>query len=599
MGSLLNRVSALALVLTGAVASPAPVSGGEPGSRFLEPDVESLLRPGLVPSAPPPDDPQGRLAAVVAGLGAALGRPLPGGAPGVLAAARLSPELAGRVALALEALAGCQDATDRLLERLPGPPSPEFDPQVRPAGPPEGASALRACAARLQARGLELERSVSAARVGLAGGSDVDLWPVLRLDLDGSDDTVAHDYVLSVDAGGDDVYLNNAGGNLIDVRRGPAGSGAMSTGPARGCVNPAYDLLAGECVISEALLVDAAGNDTYGRAAPPDPELDGLCTADPLVHRVATGGVGSWGVGILLDGGGDDRYLGKSVTLGAGHFGGVGILVDASGDDTYEAIRLAKGFGTLFGVGVFHDAGGDDVYSYYMPRPLDPAAEDRTLGAGGALDTGGTCDRISRWEGGSGFLGGVGVFLDDAGDDVYSVAPPSPHEPGASELIRPTGSLGFGDAGFGLFVDGSGTDRYDGMPGRADGETVGPSDASQGFFHDGGGAAGRAGAGSAGGPAGPGGPALTAWFTHYIPDTVAIDQGGSLQFFNPDLYGGPFGGRRHSVTEVRPEGGPPRFDAFVGWGEVAPITGVEGLAPGRYPFTCRVHPFMHGMLVVR
>ncbi|MDQ3945218.1 MAG: hypothetical protein M3357_08755, partial [Actinomycetota bacterium] len=363
---------------------------------------------------------------------------------------------------------------------------------------------------------------------------------------------------------------------------------------ARGCINPAYDLLAGECVISEALLVDAAGNDTYGQMQPPIPHLDGLCTADPLVRRIMTGGVGSWGVGILLDGGGDDVYLGKSITLGAGHFGGVGMLIDESGDDSYRAIRLAKGFGTLFGLGVFQDVTGNDTYSYYLPGSLNPAAEDRTLGAGGALDTGGTCDKISRWEEGSGFLGGVGVFFDDAGSDNYQVAPPSPHEPGASEIIRTTGSLGFGDGGFGLFVDGSGRDTYTGMPERRDGATVGPSGDSQGFFHDQGAGAGR----PAAGPGGPKGATLTAWFTHYIPETVNIEKGGTLQFFNPDLYGGPFGGRAHTITEVR-AGGPPRFDTMVTWGVSSPIGGVEDLDSGTYEFSCRIHPFMHGTLVVR
>ncbi|MGH9002133.1 MAG: cupredoxin domain-containing protein, partial [Acidimicrobiia bacterium] len=397
-------------------------------------------------------------------------------------------------------------------------------------------------------------------------------------------------------SGGDDVYLNNAGGNLIDVRRGPPGTGAPSIRPARGCVNPAYDLLAGECVISEALLVESAGNDTYGQMQPPDPNLDGLCTDEPLVHRIMTGGVGSWGVGILLDGAGDDSYLGKSITLGAGHFGGVGMLLDQGGNDSYLAIRLAKGFGTLFGLGVFHDVAGNDSYSYYLPRALNPDAPDRTLGAGGALDTGGTCDRVSRWEEGSGFLGGVGVFFDDAGDDRYEVAAPEDHEPGASEIIRLSGSLGFGDGGFGLFFDGSGTDSYTGMPDRADGQTVGPSDKSQGFFHDAGG--GAQVSRPAAGPAGPAGASMTAWFTHYIPETVTIDQGGSLVFFNPDLYGGPFGGRAHTITEDRPEG-PPRFDVTVPWGMSSPIGGTEQLPVGRYPFTCRIHPFMHGTLVVR
>ena len=578
MGAASRHVAGIAIILTVALAvGPAGAAG-----------------PSRAGVAAPVDD----LAGAVSGLGARLGIALDPAAR--LAEARLDPALATHLVAVLSTLGECADATARLLAALPAPPGrllARGDAALAGlTSPPAGTQELRDCAARLQVQGGALQRRLEQGRRPAA--SDLDLWPVLRLDADGSHDTVVHDYMLSVDSGGDDTYFNNAGGNLIDIRRGPPGAGAEMDAPARGCINPAYDLLAAECVISQALLVDSAGNDTYGRMDPPAPRLDGLCTDEPLVHRVMTGGVGSWGVGILLEGGGDDRYLGKSITLGAGHFGGVGMLVDESGRDDYRAMRLAKGFGTLFGLGVFHDLEGDDSYSYYLPRPLDPGAADRTLGAGGGLDTGGTCDRVSRWEEGSGFLGGVGVFLDDAGDDRYDVAPPLPHEPGASGIIRATGSLGFGDGGLGVFLDAAGRDRYTGMPGRENGATVGPSDRSQGFFHDESGAGAVATAPAAGPEEAGAAGALTAWFTHYIPDTVTIDQGGTLQFFNPDLYGGPFGGRAHTITERRADG-PPRFDVMVPFGTASAIGGTEALPAGRYAFTCRIHPFMHGTLVVR
>lgn len=312
--------------------------------------VGSVLTAGASPG-PAPGDPAAELAQGLSALGLGVGvqlDPVP-----ALAAADLRPDLTARLAAVVRQLRVCQDATTHLLAGLPAEPGELLRDNAVITQPPSGTDALRACADELKRQGTELDRFLAVAPMDQ--GSDLTLWPVLRLDLDGTDDTVAHDYMLSVDTGGDDVYLNNAGGNLIDVRRGPPGSPAPSRQPARGCINPAYDLLAGECVISQALLVDSAGDDTYGQMEPPDPHLDGLCTADPLMRRVMTGGVGSWGVGILLDGGGDDAYLGKSITLGAGHFGGVGMLIDESGDDSYRAIRLAKGFGTLFGLGVFHD----------------------------------------------------------------------------------------------------------------------------------------------------------------------------------------------------------------------------------------------------
>jgi len=591
--SVIGLLSSLVAV-GGAGAGPAP----HPPAA-ADTDLAALVQPVAALPGPLPADPAAALEAAVSATGAHVGIDLHPAA--AIRAAHLAPALMGRLALLLGQLQACQTITDHLVASLPAPPGEMLLRRTDPGPIPE-APALRDCAARVEAGGLELENFLR----GLpAEGSYLNVWPVLRVDPIGTDDTVYQDYILSVDAGGNDTYLNNAGGNLIDVLRGDPIS------HARGCINPAYDLMAGNCVISEALLVDVAGNDTYGQMEAPQEGLDGLCTDDLLVRRVVTGGAGAWGVGVLIDGGGDDTYLGKSVALGAGHFGGTGVLLDQGGNDHYTAIRLAEGFGTLGGTGVLHDAGGNDTYTYYLPRPKYPGAPDHSLGAGGALDTGGVCDGVSRWDLGSGFLGGVGILVDDTGDDIYEAAPPNKHEPGASGMIRDTGSMGFGDGGgFGIFIDGAGHDTYRGMPGRADGATDTPSDKSQGFFHDsaaspgspaatdGGGAATVAAAPVAGGG---GGRFVTAWFTHYVPDTITVARGATPEFFNPDLYGGPFGGKRHTITELRDrhfDPGPPRFDVSVDFGHAAPITGVEKLGPGTYHFICRVHPFMKGTLVI-
>jgi len=578
-----------------AASAPAPAPNAAAAGAGA--DIAALVDPQAALSGPLPADPVAALAEEVTTYGARFGFDLhPADA---IRAAHLLPGLTGRLALLLGQLLACQAITDRLVAHLPAPPAEMWARGTDPGPIPE-APALRDCAAKVEAGGLELEHFLKGAP---AYGSRLEQWPILRVDPIGTDDVVGPDFILNVDAGGNDTYLNNAGGNLIDVRAEPRGL-------AKGCSNPAYDLAAGRCVIAEALSVDVAGNDTYGQFEAPEMGVDSLCTNDLLVRRVVTGGAGAWGVGVLIDGGGDDTYMGKSVSLGAGHFGGTGVLLDEGGNDHYTAIRLSEGFGTLGGTGILHDKGGNDTYSYYLPRPKYPGASDHSLGSGGALDTGGNCDGVSRWNLGSGFLGGVGLLVDDAGDDSYSAAPPTKHEPGASGIIRETGSMGFGDGGgFGIFLDNGGHDSYTGMPGRADGATVAPSDKSQGFFHDSGG-----GAATTAAVAGPmadnppdnpvaDGGFLTAWFTHFIPDKIVVARGTTPHFFNPDLYGGPFGGRRHTITEVRNthfDGpGPPRFDVSVDFGHVAPITGVEKLRAGTYDFVCRVHPFMTGKLIVQ
>ncbi len=606
--SVIALLSSLVTVTGAAAAGPAPDPGGPnagtPPAAFAPAapaapaggDIAALVEPQAALPGPLPADPTEALVAAVTVWGAHLGLDLHPAA--AIRGAHLAPGLTGRLALLLGQLQACQTITDRLLARLPAPPADMWRQNTDPGPIPE-APALRDCAAKVEAGGLELKHFLKGTP---AYGSRLEEWPVLRVDPIGTDDVVGPDFILNVDAGGNDTYLDNAGGNLIDVRAEPRGL-------AKGCSNPAYDLAAARCVIAEALLVDVAGNDTYGQMEAPEMGVDELCTDDLLVRRVVTGGAGAWGVGVLIDGGGDDTYLGKSVALGAGHFGGTGVLLDEGGNDHYKALRLAEGFGTLGGTGVLRDGGGNDTYTYYLPRPKYPGVADHALGAGGALDTGGVCDGVSRWNLGSGFLGGVGILVDEAGNDTYTAAPPTKHEPGASGMIRETGSMGFGDGGgFGIFLDNAGHDTYANIPGRADGATVAPSDKSQGFFHD-----------SAGGPATaaanpmadnpvPDDPVsdggfLTAWFTHFIPDKIVVTHGTTPQFFNPDLYGGPFGGRRHTITEVRRPNfdppGPPRFDVSVDFGHAAPITGVEKLAPGTYDFTCRVHPFMKGKLIVQ
>jgi len=90
---------------------------------------------------------------------------------------------------------------------------------------------------------------------------------------------------------------------------------------------------------------------------------------------------------------------------------------------------------------------------------------------------------------------------------------------------------------------------------------------------------------------------VTVYADHFLPATVTLAHGGTLQFFDPDPWGnGEAPG--HTVTERRFPG--PRFDSgVVGLGKAAEVSGVSALAPGSYAFTCRIHPFMRGTLIVR
>jgi spore coat protein A len=90
---------------------------------------------------------------------------------------------------------------------------------------------------------------------------------------------------------------------------------------------------------------------------------------------------------------------------------------------------------------------------------------------------------------------------------------------------------------------------------------------------------------------------VTVYADHFLPATVTVDRGGTVQFFDPDPWGnGEAPG--HTVTELHPPR--PRFDSgIVPLGRAAEVAGVAALAPGSYVFTCRIHPFMRGSLIVR
>jgi hypothetical protein len=212
------------------------------------------------------------------------------------------------------------------------------------------------------------------------------------------------------------------------------------------------------------MLVDLAGNDRYRLAS-------------------GSGGAGFAGIGLLVDHEGDDRYEGTRFTQGAA-IGGMGFLLDRSGNDTYSSFGYAIGFGGPRGIGAVVDVAGNDAYqcghqyaSGYnrldapearpgdaryqydcfglgagvghriLPKQEPPAVEDVAGGIGLVLDQEGD-DRYSssNFSQGLGYYFGAGVLMDERGHDTHEAA-----------------RYGHGAAahfGVGLFVDQSGADRY-------------------------------------------------------------------------------------------------------------------------------------------
>lgn len=107
-------------------------------------------------------------------------------------------------------------------------------------------------------------------------------------------------------------------------------------------------------------------------------------------------------IGALLDSTGNDRYIGtKNMAQGAGHDFTLGVLFDYEGNDYYDAPNLSLGAGNANGMGLFIDIKGDDHYHTHGGI---------TLGNASTASRGTIRDYIKT----------IGIFIDCAGEDIYS-----------------------------------------------------------------------------------------------------------------------------------------------------------------------------------
>ncbi len=354
--------------------------------------------------------------------------------------------------------------------------------------------------------------------------------------LSGGSDSVYNDdrpYLLIIDTGGDDVYLNSPSNrslsNWISVVIDSTGDDQYLSEPSLGGQPIAQfssrkegvaKLGPGSALFGISILIDRQGKDLY------------------RTHR---NGIGSatFGVAVVTDDSGNDLYDSYARSQGYGRFG-IGLLEDAKGDDEYRIFSEGQGFGAPGGVGLLIDREGSDQYLANLSVIDRPSPEDAKVpismvqgcgsgvrmdfvngkslagGVGALLDLDGDdryvagsygqgvgywCgigvlwdvqgkDRyqVSRFGIGAATQFGVGYFDEGAGDDLYQT--PGNLTLGAAQdyalgiLVERggndsysggSGSLGFATAnGIGVFIDLLGQDRYE-----TNGLTLGQAEASQ------------------------------------------------------------------------------------------------------------------------
>ncbi len=146
-------------------------------------------------------------------------------------------------------------------------------------------------------------------------------------------------------------------------------------------------------------------------------------------------GAGFFGTGILWDKCGNDHYYGDTFTMGAGCFG-YGILRDDEGDDFYQSALFSQGFGFVEGIGVLIDNAGNDHYFAGGKYKDILRYEDHYLSLSQGFAYG-----IRPY-----MSGGVGYLVDKSGNDTYE-----------SDIFGQGCSYWWS---LGILADGGGNDKY-------------------------------------------------------------------------------------------------------------------------------------------
>ncbi len=212
------------------------------------------------------------------------------------------------------------------------------------------------------------------------------------------------------------------------------------------------------------LLADRSGDDAYVAI---DSILFSPSPQTPEHNASLAQGVGfgkradyldgrSWagGIGLLVDGAGDDRYSAGLFAQGCAYWYALGMLLDRSGSDVYSGVWYVQGSGAHFAVGYLDDGAGDDTYT---------ATHNMAVGAGHDFTIGWLNERagndqytVPNLSLGGGNANGIGVFIDYRGDDTYTTD-------GGTTLGKANG-FDHGTRGWlrcwGVFIDAGGDDRY-------------------------------------------------------------------------------------------------------------------------------------------
>ncbi len=266
----------------------------------------------------------------------------------------------------------------------------------------------------------------------------------ITLDLDGDDEYTTEIYGIGAGLFGTGVISDVSGDDKYTGFQGCQGFGFV-----KGC----------------GLLIDKEGDDTY-IARDDTIRYPSAQSAEHNASLAQGMGFGiradftdghsmAGGVGMLIDGNGDDKYSCGVFGQGCAYWFGAGFLIDYQGNDTYNGVWYVQGAGAHFALGVLIDSTGSDIYNA-THNMAQGAGHDFTLGI--LLDyEGNDLHNAPNLSLGAGNANGMGLFVDLYGDDEY--------------LTHSGITLGRANAAFrgslrdymktiGIFIDGDGKDKY-------------------------------------------------------------------------------------------------------------------------------------------
>jgi len=226
-------------------------------------------------------------------------------------------------------------------------------------------------------------------------------------------DTIQGDYLMVLELGGDDSYIGNNA--YAYGKEHPMNIIVDFTGDDQ--YNSEDGLLV-SAILGISTIIDLKGNDQYQTGKP------GLAFS-------------LYGSSILYDYSGNDVYMGYDSYSQASAFAGAAMFIDQSGNDIYECSNYSQGFAGTLGAAVFLDAAGDDKYN-----SKDNAAMDLE----GNFIQGAARGRWAEATDGQSLGGGIGIFMDNKGDDHYGA---QSFSQGASYYFS-----------LGVFVDREGEDHF-------------------------------------------------------------------------------------------------------------------------------------------